>query len=87
MTIIKIELMSNYTGWAIHPKTQIVQTAQFLDNYFGIHLYGVKFRNDPVIYPEEEVGIPKDWQVTASEEYKIQKSEALFIKDEKTRSN
>ena len=35
--------MSNFIAKAIHPRTGIVEVAEFLDDYFGKHHYGVRF--------------------------------------------
>lgn len=35
--------MSSYHAFAINPITDAVEVAEFLDDYFGRHQYGVKF--------------------------------------------
>ena len=35
--------MSNYTAKAFNPATKQVEQAEFLDNFFGPHRYGVRF--------------------------------------------
>ena len=49
--------MSNFYGAAIHPKTGEVQNVIWLDNYFGRHIYGVKFP-DGSIFHENEIEVP-----------------------------
>lgn len=44
--------MSNFTRKAINPKTGKEEIAEFLDDYFGQHLYGVKF-SDGLVYPKD----------------------------------
>lgn len=46
--------MSSYFGKAINPKTQRMETAKFLDDYYGEHQYGVRFA-DGETYPEEDI--------------------------------
>ena len=41
--------MSDYTKLTKHPKTGKWLPAHWLDNYFGRHNYGVKFKGEPVI--------------------------------------
>ena len=67
--------MSTYIDKAINPKTNQVQKAWFIDNYFGHYRYGVAFRkdgNDPIfeewpdgwddyeVYRLKEIKTPKD---------------------------
>ena len=35
--------MSNYTRAAYHPKEKVVRAANWLDDHFGKHEYGVSF--------------------------------------------
>lgn len=51
--------MSNFYGSAINPKTGEVELAEFMDNYYGRHRYGIKF-SDGSVYPETEVKRPRD---------------------------
>lgn len=46
--------MSSFQREAINPKTGEIELADFLDDYYGRHQYGVKF-NDGCVYKEEEV--------------------------------
>ena len=47
--------MSNYRSGAFNPLTRRVEHADWLDNHFGIHVYGVKF-DDGNVYHTWEVG-------------------------------
>lgn len=47
--------MSTYRDEAYNPKTKVVEIATWLDDYFGRHLYGVRFDNDSHVYKPEEV--------------------------------
>ena len=38
--------MSTYVDKAINPKTKKVQSAIFIDDFYGQHRYGVAFRKD-----------------------------------------
>tara|TARA_R110000824_G_scaffold172833_2_gene350791 strand:- start:3193 stop:3690 length:498 start_codon:yes stop_codon:yes gene_type:complete len=46
--------MSNYIVAAVHPETLISQKANWIDDHYGKHLYGIKFP-DGQIFPEGEV--------------------------------
>lgn len=46
--------MSNYKEMAIHPKTGEPEMADWLDDYYGRHRYGVWFPSDGEVYPEAE---------------------------------
>lgn len=50
--------MSNYIATAINPVTGVIEQAEFLDDYFGWHRYGVRF-SDGKVYPIEEVKVPE----------------------------
>lgn len=50
--------MSSYFAPAIHPVRKTVELADFLDDYFGRHQYGVRFDNDGRIWRENEVELP-----------------------------
>ena len=67
--------MSTYVSKAVNPKTNKIQEAWFIDDYFGHHWYGVAFRKDGKdavfsaekivysdhdIYKIEDVEIPKE---------------------------
>lgn len=47
--------MSNYTRITRHPNTGEYEIAEYKDDYFGNHLYGVKFPSDKIVYPLEQV--------------------------------
>jgi len=49
--------MSNYSQKAKHPETGKWEIADYLDDYYGKHQYGVKF-SDGQVFPEEEI---KEW--------------------------
>jgi len=50
--------MSNYIGYAKNPETGEVEQAEFLDDYYGRHEYGVRFE-DGGIYPIDDVELPE----------------------------
>lgn len=50
--------MSNFTRVAWHPEEHVARAAQYLDNYFGHHEYGVRFEGDPKVFRPDEVEIP-----------------------------
>ncbi len=50
--------MSNYTRVAWHPKERVARAASWLDDYFGRHQYGVRFKGDETVYRPEDVEIP-----------------------------
>lgn len=52
--------MSNYTRSAYHPKEKVIRAANWLDDYFGRHIYGVSFPGDDHVYRTHEVEIPVD---------------------------
>lgn len=52
--------MSSYYRSAYHPLTNTVKQASWLDDYFGRHMYGVRFDDDDKVYTPEEVEIPMD---------------------------
>jgi hypothetical protein len=47
--------MSSYNAITRHPNTGKYHLAEWKDNYFGDHLYGVKFPEDDVVYPADQV--------------------------------
>lgn len=49
--------MSNYIAPAIHPRTKEVEQAEWLDNHYGRHRYGVRF-HDGSIWPAGRVRVP-----------------------------
>lgn len=52
--------MSNYQAKTKHPITGKWETADWYDDYFGKHIYGVKFPNDPKHYNADEFDMPKE---------------------------
>lgn len=50
--------MSNYSRAAYHPRERVVRAANWLDDHFGRHQYGVQFPGDGHVYRPEEVEIP-----------------------------
>lgn len=52
--------MSNFARSAYHPPTGTVKSANYMDDYFGRHQYGVRFAGDPEVYLPEQVEIPQD---------------------------
>ena len=52
--------MSNFTSAAYNPKERVVRAANYLDDHFGQHNYGVSFPGDPHVYKPEETDIPLD---------------------------
>ena len=49
--------MSSYISKAKNPKTEKIEDAQFLDNYYGSREYGVRF-DDGNVYPIADVEMP-----------------------------
>ena len=47
--------MSHYTGHAVNPRTNQVEEACFLDDYFGRHRYGVRFAGEEHVWPIGDV--------------------------------
>jgi hypothetical protein len=52
--------MSNFGRAAYHPKEKVVRAANWLDDHFGPHKYGVSFPGDPHVYRPEATDIPLD---------------------------
>lgn len=53
--------MSNSHKLTRHPETGKIERAEWLDDYFGLHRYGVKFP-DGRVFREEEIKEGKDDQ-------------------------
>lgn len=51
--------MSNYSRETKHPITGEWQVADWLDDYFGKHQYGVRF-HDGEVFKEEEIKETRD---------------------------
>lgn len=47
--------MSNFKSKAFNPKTKRVEEAEFIDDYFGQHLYGVRFVGSEKVWREDDV--------------------------------
>lgn len=47
--------MSTYEKFTRHPHTGKYSKASYKDDYFGPHMFGVKFEEDPVVYPAEQI--------------------------------
>ena len=47
--------MSCYIAKAINPGNGEVQDAEFLDDYFGPHQYGVRFPGSPHVYRADDI--------------------------------
>lgn len=42
--------MSHFSDYARHPKTGKIELANFIDDFFGKHRYGVRFPSDNTTY-------------------------------------
>jgi len=54
--------MSNYFGTAKNPKTGEIEDVEFLDDFYGPHQYGIRFK-DGTTYKEEyimDIMVPKE---------------------------
>lgn len=47
--------MSSYKKITRHPNTGIYEEAFYIDDYFGPHIYGVRFDSDNKVYPTDLV--------------------------------
>lgn len=63
--------MSNYRATAIHPVTGENTIADFLDNYFGHHRYGVQFAGEEKVYPIDDVEVPTDMGVVEIDSFSL----------------
>jgi len=45
--------MSNYYEDTVHPFTKAVEKAEWLDDYFGKHQYGVRFLDGQIFKADE----------------------------------
>jgi hypothetical protein len=52
--------MSNFTRVSWHPVERVARAADWIDDHFGRHRYGVRFHGDDHVYKPEEVEIPLD---------------------------
>lgn len=55
--------MSSYNAMAINPMTKEKENAFFIDDYYGKHMYGVKF-SDGKVYPVEEIKVETEDEKT-----------------------
>ena len=46
--------MSNFHQLTKHPRTGVMEMAEWLDDYFGHHRYGIRF-SDKRVYHEKEI--------------------------------
>ena len=46
--------MSSYQKQTVHPETKQIEKAEWLDDYFGNHNYGVRFPSDGKIFRADE---------------------------------
>lgn len=53
-----VALMSSFFLLTKHPETGQMETAQWLDDYFGWHRYGVRFP-DGKVFREAEIHVTK----------------------------
>ncbi|MCR4329601.1 MAG: hypothetical protein NUV65_03570 [Candidatus Roizmanbacteria bacterium] len=51
--------MSDYKNSAVNPKTNKIEEADFWDDYYGRHKYGVEFE-DGGIYPLSEITVSEE---------------------------
>lgn len=47
--------MSNFTKLTRHPISGLMEEADWLDDYFGQHRYGIQFKGSPIVYTEREI--------------------------------
>jgi hypothetical protein len=47
--------MSNYSKITKHPQTGYYEIAEYRDDFFGPHIYGVYFKSDDKTYPSDLV--------------------------------
>ena len=48
--------MSNFRSKAFNPASKRVEDAEYCDNYYGQHRYGIRF-DDGCVHPEAQCGI------------------------------
>lgn len=66
--------MSTYNKITRHPQTGKWELAQWIDDYFGDHVYGVKFDSNGKVYPAEIVDNKNPltfWADDVTEAFKI----------------
>ncbi len=65
--------MSNYYQEAKHPITGVVENAEWIDDYFGRHRYGVRF-SDGTVYSEDQIRTLKENQTLPPQEERKMKT-------------
>lgn len=59
--------MSSYTRMTKNPKSGEFEQAEWLDDYFGSHQYGVRFPDGSVVEPDFQKNLPETREFTAEE--------------------
>jgi hypothetical protein len=57
-TALQEQTMSTYSEKTWHPVERRLRNAQWIDDYFGRHQYGVRFDGEDHVYRPEEVNPP-----------------------------
>lgn len=47
--------MSNFRKMTVHPKTGELLLADWLDNFFGLHRYGIRFPGSDAVFTESQI--------------------------------
>ena len=68
--------MSTYIDQAINPKTSKVQSAFFIDDYYGTHNYGVGFRKDGGKINIRDDIVESEYEIYPIEQIKTQAEES-----------
>ena len=63
--------MSSYLKSTQHPETGKVEHAEWLDDYFGQHNYGVRFPSDGKVFRADEYDWQEDYETMAMVPYHI----------------
>jgi hypothetical protein len=80
-----INRMSTYVDKAINPKTKKVQSAIFIDDFYGHYRYGVAFRKDGSNTKFNDIRVKillEEYEVYPIEIVKIPKNEAKIHTNE-----
>ena len=67
--------MSNYSALTRHPVTGTAEVADWIDDYFGRHRYGVLFKSDGRIFSEDLCGLVTQDHVVATDSNRCDKME------------
>lgn len=59
--------MSSYLKSTVHPETKAIENAEWLDDYFGQHNYGVRFPSDGKVFRADEFDWSKNPEYLAYE--------------------